>query len=164
MTKKIVLKLKNKLIPSLYEWLNGIFLVGKESRERIKFNKILIDRINEMGEIKQDMVKPHCKIDDKGKLRTKKESIGKDEKGKEIIRDVFDFKNKKAKEAYNKEWDEYIEEELIIDVLEGNKSKIYTIRDILLNTDQKFRGELAELHNLWCDAFEELPPRPEAKK
>ena len=164
MTKKIVLKLKNRLIPPLYEWLIGIFLIGKESRERIKFNKILLEKIKEIGDIKEDMIKPFCKIDDKGKLKSKKETLGKDEKGKDIIRDVFDFKNKKAKEKFLKEWEVYMEEEFVVDVLEGNKSKVYTIKEILLNTEQKFRGEMADLHNEWCEVFEALPPRPEAKR
>lgn len=163
MTKKIALKLKNSLVPPLYTWLDSIPLIGKESRERSKFNKILLERMQEIGEIKQDMVKPHCKIDDKGKLKTKKETV-KDNQGKDFEREVFVFKNKKARETYNKEWEEYMEEELIIDVLEGNKSKIYTVKDIILNTEQKFSGAIAELYNLWCEAFEELPPRPEAKK
>jgi len=163
MTQKIVLKLKNRLLIPLYFWLDSISLIGKESRERTRFNKLLAERIEEINGIKTTMIQPYVKTDNKGKAKLieKKE---KDASGNDFVRMVYDFKGNTQKEKFEKEWSEYLDEELIIDVLEGNKSKIYTIKEIVLNTDQKFQGEMASVYDEWCIAFEALPPRQEAKR
>jgi len=158
--KKPVLKLKNKCLVALDNWLARLQLGGRESRERSRFRALLRERIEEIGKVRKEIMTKYAKKNKDGSLKTKKEKIILPN-GSTTEREVVDFGNEKNQEKAMKEYEEYLEEELVIDILEGNKSKIYTVRDLVLNTDEKFSGIMADMYDLWCTAFEQLPDRRE---
>lgn len=162
MTKKnqnSTLVLKNYMIETLGKWLNGLSLSGKESRERTRFVRLLSERVKETTEFKKEIQEKYATKDKDGKFKMNVVSFmmtdGKEENKKEEV--DFGENQEKAEQ----EWKDYQEEEFVIDILEGNKSKIYTVADIVLNTKEEFNGVMATLYEEWCEAFESLPDRRE---
>jgi len=169
MTKKTtnkILVLENRLLYPLFLWLETIPLVGRESRERSRFNIVIGERVNENEKIRKEMIIKYCKLDkDKKPLtETKKVVDPKNPNGEKIDKTNYVFKNNKEEKAFMEELGEYMKEKFIIDVLEGNKAKVYTTRDIILNSQEKFSGAMAVIYEEWCTAFEKLPPRQEISK
>ena len=153
MTKKTntTLVIKNNLLNPFAIWLNMQQLVGKESRERTRFVALLGERIAEIGKQGNELQEKYAVKDKDGK--PKKITTGEGKEKKEVI----DFG--KNKEKADQEWEEYMSEEFTIDVTEGNKSKVYTVADILLNTEKTFQGIEAAFYAEWCECFEALPNR-----
>jgi len=158
----VTLILRNYQLTPLANWLSKLSLAGKESRERTRFIQILGPRLQEAEKVRKDIQDKYALKDDKGKVKRVKDTssmkvVGED--GKEINpkEDIIDF-GKNADKA-KEEWDEYYQEDFVIDVSEGNKSKVYVVADIVLNTTVEFTGWDATVYAEWCEAFEELPDR-----
>lgn len=141
--RKKALVLKNHMIEPLILWLQQLALPGKESRERTRFLNLLIERYKEINEVRKGIQEKYGEKDKDGKLK-------RDKNGDVVLKDL-----KKAEEEYR----EYIEEDFVIDLLEGNKSKVYTVADIVLNTEERFEGPNAGQYERWCECFEALPNR-----
>ena len=166
MTKKTnnpTLVLKNYHLVPLVNWLVKLSLAGKESRERTRFIKFLGPRLQEISDLRIEMQNKYALKDDKGQPKKKKESsmkiIGED--GKEVESETEGIDFGKNEEKAKDEWNEYQNEEFIIDISEGNKSKVYTVADIILNTTFEFTDWAATMYDEWCECFEALPNRKE---
>ncbi|MFA5158735.1 MAG: hypothetical protein WC451_06155 [Patescibacteria group bacterium] len=178
-----ILKLKNYFFidipgtPSIQTWLENQKLHGKISRNRTRFVRLLIDRIKEINQTKQDLLAKYSEKNKEGKtvyvvgeqVETVDKNGVKSVEFKETeTTDSTPSPNKRYKivdsNGFNKEWAEYIEEEMIIDVTPANAESVYAIRDLLLKSDDDFSGRGAVLYDDWCNAFEEVKDSEGDKK
>lgn len=173
------LKLKNYLIylkpkvKTLPVFLDGLLLHGKESRARSRFLKLLIDKTVEIDNERKNMILEVCKKNSKGEpVFICDETEEKDGKSITTEKETTDetkakkyaFANPKDEDDFNKEWQEFLNEYFIIDVLPSNSEVIYIVKDLILNVKQEFMGEEADQYNEWCDAFESISEIREVKK
>jgi len=138
------------LVP-LGNWLQGLELPGRKSRARNRFiTNILTPRIKEIEDTRIGMLGKYSNKDKDGKPLMKKMPDGS-------TGDVFDLKDQ---EGFRKEFNEYQEEEFIIDVTKSNEQDINIVKDLVLNTDEKFKdvpgNMMATLYSQWCDVLEKL--------
>lgn len=153
----VAFKIPKVQLAPLFEWLSSVQLSGKESRERTRFNALLIEGIKELEKDRLELLEKYAEID--------KET---GEKKKAVDNGVEHFViPDDLKADFTKEIADLYDEEFVIDSLEGNKSKMQTVRDIVLNTDYKFgprEGDTPEEkakrvresanYEVWCNAFE----------
>ena len=151
--KNKTLVLKNKYLTLLAVWLSKQGLAGNDSRQRYRFIDLLRDRIKEIENERVKIVEKYA-TKDKDKKPVREIVIAeRDGKPVQIEQYKFDRDNKKK---FEEEFDGYLEEEFIVDILEGNKEKVKRVREIVLNTDYVFKGEEGEQHNKWCEALEQV--------
>jgi hypothetical protein len=178
------LKLKNYFfinnqmqgVLSIQEWLSRLSLHGKDSRFRTRFIKILVDRVTEVDKERVKMLeectdKKIVMEDDKEVEKPVYLIFEKDENGRTVMDDkthkpkvkeeVTDIKGSDTYKIsdenmtkFEKMWKEYLDEELVIDVTPATNETIYGVRDLVLNTEEKFAGRMALLYEEWCVAFE----------
>lgn len=168
---------------SLQLWLTRLMLHGQVSRFRTRFVKLLDDRINE---IDKERIKMLTEAADKKKVKEKgadgkekevekvifniydKDELGNPKidpaTGKPVVigetleeregnaYKISDEKNKKFEE----EWKKYLDEILILDVTPATQDTIYGARDIIMKTNEEFRGRMSVLYDEWCEAFENI--------
>ncbi len=139
------IKIKNSNIISLVNWLGNQKLSGKESRNRTRFIGLLIDRANEVQKERIAILEKYADRNDKGELNVENLPDG----GKKYL-----FTDIEKQNEANKELEEYLKEEFVIDVLESNKNIINTAKDIVLNTEEEFSGIDAVMYSEWCSSFE----------
>lgn len=150
--KRLVLK-GSFLVPirgiTLPMFLAGLMLHGKESRERTRFIKMLEPRILEIEQERIKTLEKYSKKNKDGKPlyydKDRKETSNSLTGMEYIVEDI---------KGYNKEFDEYLNEEYVLDITPATSSTIYTVRELLLNTDKEFSTGDAENYNEWCEAFE----------
>jgi len=149
-------KIKNKNVVGLANWLNSLALGGKESRERTRFVKILSDHSAEVDAERIELAKKFSNTDKSGNPLTKKDGD----------KEIYDLDPSKMEE-FVKEFNELMDEEFVMDVLEGNKSKLQAVKDLVLNTSYVFgpsEGDSneerikkvlqAQEYDVWCESFE----------
>lgn len=152
-----IFKIKNKFLVGLGSWLNELQLSGKESRERTRFVNLLVDRLTENEKFRAELIKKYAQKDEEGNPRKRTEE------GAGEIWDILP----EDMEAYAKEYNEMMNEDFIIDVLEGNKEKVKVVTNIVLNTDYVFgpkegdvegerQAKLRQMndYDIWCESFE----------
>lgn len=142
-------------ILSLQKWLEDLSLDGKQSRQRTRFLMLISDRINEMAKERERLFAEYGAKDKKtGKL------IFQGPEGHESINPEpnMHLKIKESKKALdlNREFTEYLEEDLILDVSPQTKDTINAVKKIILNTKDEFKGPMASRYNQWCEAFESI--------
>lgn len=133
-------KIENqKLVPSI-NLLYGLSLKGKQSRHRTKFIKLLNERVEELKEQENELLKEHCNLDEEGKPK-----IIKAEQG-----DQWDVKDI---EAFTRDKKELYEEEM---VLEGGDAQgmLSTVKKVLLDCDSEWTGYEADIYDYLCEQFE----------
>lgn len=138
---------------SLYIWLHRQTLEGKQSRARTRFMKILEERIKEINDVLISLQQKYAERNAEGKiiyLDGDKEVTEITDPNKNYIIKIKDQK------AFEKEWQEYMNESFIIDITPATRDTIYTVKEILLNTSDKFTGAQASLYYEWCEAFEKI--------
>ena len=138
---------KEIVVRSFQVWLMNLKLHGSLSRSRTRFIKLITDRIKEIDEERIKIAKEHAK-NDKGEIIYIKD--GK-KSTKEVDGSVFDIKDI---DKFMKEWEEYLNEDYIIDVTPSNKDIIDGVKSILLSTNDEFEGREAVRYDEWCEAFE----------
>ncbi len=155
---KAIYKLENRYGLGLASWLGELQLVGKESRMRTRFINILSKRMEENQEVHNEIIKKFANKDDKGAPKRKGEGTTA----------TWDIPEEKTAEA-DKEYAGLIEEELVIDVLEGNKEMLKVMREVVLNTSYVFgpkeggspnenvaKYRQSQDYEKWCESFEEM--------
>ena len=165
-----VLKLKNYFFIggvfegqiTLSQWLSNQNLHGKASRARTRFLKLLQPRLVDINEEKTKLSEDHA---EKKKVKDEEKTVFLDEKGKDTT-DPTKGQRYKIKDmvAFNKEYGEYLNEDVVVDVTPSNRDVIYEVRDLLLNTEEKFQGGNGDLYDSWCEAFENIAEDKEEKK
>lgn len=150
--------IKNRYVLSLATWLQELSLGGRESRERTRFVTVLNDHLKTVEADRMKLLEGLTKKDEKGVAITKKND--KDQ-------EVFDLGDNV--EAFAKDYNELLDEEFVLDVLEGHKAKLKTTKEIVLETDYKFgpregdddakrveRIRQSAEYDEWAKAFEAL--------
>lgn len=140
------LKIKNRNLTTLLRFLASVPLAGKESRERTRFIEVCEPRIIEMDKLRNELLQKFSEKDEAGQPVLVENPDGTNRY------DVSPTNLEEFQTAYNA----YGEEDFTLDILDGNISKVRTVRDLILNTDQKFSGQTAAEYDKWCDAFEAL--------
>ena len=168
-----ILKLKNYFlvdipepnkIASLQIWLNDQLLHGKVSRHRTRFIKLVIPRAEEIEKEKNSMLE---KLADKKKVKDKEMVVYLDDKGKDTTDQKLGKRYKlsaKNHEEFTKQYNDYLNEDYIIDVTPANREDIYGVRDLLLNTNAEFSQIQATRYNEWAEAFEDIKEDKGEKK
>lgn len=152
------LKIKNNLLLSLASWLNEQSLAGRESRERSRFVTVVSEHLQTVEKERQEILEKFTKKDKDGK--PKKITVDKVEQ--------WDIDEKDIK-VLEKEITELLDEDFALDIGEGHKAKIKTVKDIVLNTDYKFgpkedssmveqQAKIRQMNDYdkWCEVFEDL--------
>lgn len=158
------LKIKNRYLRELGNWLVGMSLAGNDSRQRTRFIELIYPRIKEIEEELKAVdkeVKDKAKKDGKGELvrLNERQKVGADGKvvmdkdGKPVMEWDLDISPEDLQKI-NDDLEKYMDEEFVIDVLDSNKEKVRIVKQIILNTDHKFTGRDAIIYNQWCEAFE----------
>jgi len=143
--------LSNYLVLPLFNFLGEMNLVGKESRTRTRFIKMILDRAKEIEQERLDLLKKHAAKDADGK--TIYFDKDKQETTDESIAQNIKIGNS---EGFAKEYNELLGEKFIIDVMDSSKETLNGIKEILLNTDSSFKGNDAAIYDEICTAFETL--------
>lgn len=147
---------RGEKVYSLSEWLAKLLLHGKESRQRTRFLKLVSDRLKEIDDERKKMMEENAKKKD-GKI------VYLDEKGKETEKETGQIKIENV-EKLKQQFNDYLNEDYVIDVSPANSEIIYSVRDTILNTEEEFRGTMATRYNEWAEAFEGIKEEPEKKK
>lgn len=147
MTTSTALKIKNKHLMSLCQFIAALPLGGQESRERTRFIEVVSPRITEMEAERVSLLKKYAEKDDKDQP-----IMVEDTKTGRTSYDLGD----EGMASFTKEYEDYANEEFVLDILDGNISKVKTIKNLVLNTDEKFNGATAAEYDAWCQAFEAL--------
>jgi len=150
--------LKNKYLVGLASWLNEISLQGAESRERTRFVNVLIERITESEKFRAEALDRYTTRDENGEMKKKINEITNEE--------VWDISDENVI-LFSKEYGDLMEEEYIMDILDGNKQKLKVMKDAVLNTTYVFGpkegdspqekiAKIRQMHDyeIWCQAFE----------
>jgi len=153
----VAFKIPKNQLAGLYEWLAAVPLAGRESRERTKFLALLAEGIKELEADRLKIVDQYAELDPETQEKKKVVDNGKEH---------FVIPDDKQKE-FSADIEALYAEDFVLDALEGNKTKILSVRDILLNTDYKFgpqegdtpeqkfaRIREAAQYDIWCTAFE----------
>lgn len=142
---KNILILKNKHLLFLISYLNKFVIAGNESRQRSRFIASVIERTKEMDVERVKMLEKHSNKDKDGK------SIKiKSEKG-----DSYDLSIENMTKFQN-EYNDYMNEDFILDIAEGNKEKIRKVKELILNSTIPVAEIEAVLYNEVCECFEKV--------
>lgn len=133
-----MIKLQNKHLKDVSEFLLGISLKGKKSRHRMRIVNALDQQNKKVAEEEIALLKEYAKLDEEGELIRKSD-------GSFDISDVKEFK-KQQEDLYN--------EHFVIDDanLEG---ALQTIEKVVLDYDQELSNKDAFIHDYICQQFEE---------
>lgn len=141
------MKLKNYEIEPFLQFLFDLKLKGKESRMRTRLHKMVSGYYENVFLPERDeIVHQYGMKDDTGNL-----VVDEEKKGIKIIPEFIT--------EFNKEYNELLNEEYIIEENEINQSVLTSVGDSLLSCDIELSGELALLFDGWCEKFEEAIER-----
>jgi outer membrane murein-binding lipoprotein Lpp len=149
-------RLEKSYLAGLATWLGSQQLAARPSRFRSRFLKDLSAEIVQL---------------DEDRIALASEAAEKDENGKAKVEGVDNEEHFVVSEENQRELNlavtELMKEEYVVDITEGNKEKMDTIRNILLNTAYSFgpresdtpqeaQMHILEMNNydVWCNAFE----------
>lgn len=127
----------NDLLERSIRLLFNLSLKGKQSRHRSKLIKQMNERLQEVAEQEQELIKEHANLDKDGNPKTNKEGTHWD------IKDISAFAQDK---------NELYSEEMVIDGGD-NQAMLLTVREVLDNCDESFSGEQAVLYEYLCEQF-----------
>lgn len=133
----MTVKIENMYLEGAISLLLDLPLKGKESRNRTKFRKMLLDQYKEVDESKIELGKEHAKKDKGGKPIIKKGGI-------------FDIKDN---EALLKDVNELLNESIIIEG-ENNKDMLLTVKKALEESEKEWSGSEAIIYDYLCEQFE----------
>lgn len=133
------IKIENEKLEQAIDLLFNLELKGKQSRHRTKFIKTLTERLTEVQEQQDELIKEHCHLDESGEPR----KIENDTKW-----DIKDLK------AYVKDVNELYAEELVIDGGDAH-GMLKTVKVVLDNCEVGYSGQEAMTYDYLCEAFEQ---------
>jgi Protein of unknown function (DUF1617) len=127
----------SKLIPTI-NLLQRLSLKGTQSRHRTKLVKELAAHTEEVSKQEYDLIKEHAVKDSEGNPK-----MTNDDKS-------FEIENM---DAFVKDSSELHKEKFII---EGSnfQEPLQTIRDVLINSEEEWNGQEADIYDYLCDQLE----------
>ena len=148
-------------VKSLQDFLFVLPLAGRESRFRNRFLNLIMDRMKEIDQERIKLAEEHAEKDENGKIIYLEQILNKYSKPTGKTKETKE-KNKayayklKDEQAFSKSYNEYLNEDLVIDVSPETEEAILGVRDIILNTDEKFSGIAAKRYDEICEVFEKI--------
>lgn len=139
------MKLKNIEIEDFVVFLMNLELVGKSSRMRTRFVKILGEQQQLIQEENTELIKQYAVLDENGEPE-KVENDGKY---------YYDIK-KENRVEYNREYFILMNEDFIISQDEKNEEILTHIKDVILNCEMTFKGVEAIKYDRWCEIVEQI--------
>lgn len=133
------IKIENQKLGQIIDLLFNLSLKGKQSRHRTKFIKLLSERLNEVAEQEQELLKEHCHLDDNGRPKTVDEGQRYD------VKDL---------DAFAKDKQELYEETMVIDGGDA-QGMLQTVKKVLFDCEKEFSGQEAVAYDYICEQFEE---------
>lgn len=138
----MLIKMKNEEIEGLVMFLHDLKLRGKHSRMRTRFIKTLQVQLKQTKEEHKEMLLQHSNLDKDGNPL-----IVEDKNGHHVY-DVKDL------QAFNKDYNELMTEDFIIEVTEENKEMIESVKNSVCECDKEFSGDEAFLFERYCEIVE----------
>jgi cupin superfamily acireductone dioxygenase involved in methionine salvage len=136
------MRMHNIEVESLGKFLLGINLKGRESRMRTRFIKLLQERIELISAEHQELIKQHSVKDENGEPKTIE-----NEQGQKVY-DIVDM------QTFNKDYNELMIEEFVIEVTESNRSMIEVVSNAVFDCDEMFSGQDALVFDRYCEIME----------
>ncbi|ARK32114.1 hypothetical protein [Halalkalibacter krulwichiae] len=133
------MKLKNNDLKGLATFLVDEELSGKSSRLRTRFVRLLEEEWNQINDFIDELLVKHAQKDKQNNPIKKDNQLQ--------IEDL---------ESLNREYNELMNEEFVIDEVESKREMLLEVRNILENTKKEFSGKSAFEYDRWCEAFENL--------
>ena len=151
-------------VESIIDWIVKQELSGKESRIRTRFIKEIGERADEISKERKRMLISYAEKDKKTKAPI---MFAIDKKGKEY--ETTDQKlgqryKIKSSEKFEKEFKEYINEDYVIAITPANRDTVNVIKEMILNTEEKFKGQMSNYYDEWCEALENISEDKKEKK
>ena len=138
-------------VESMQEWLARQMLHGKESRARTRFLRLINDRVVEIAEETKKIAEDNCEKNKTGRF------IYTDKDGKDTTDQAKGVNYKVIKvEKFNKEMNDYRQEDYKIDITQANSETVYGVRDMIMNTKEEFTGNMAVMYDEICQSFEDI--------
>lgn len=137
------LKIQNRQILPLGNWLGGLALPGLQSRMRTRFVAMLEGALANYEKIRKDALEAIAEKNEDGSLKVVEDKGSKHYVIPDDKKAPFEADMKKLNETEAK-------------VTGPDALSVFTvIRDIVLNYQGTIDGTLATNYNLWCETFEE---------
>lgn len=137
------MRIKNFEIKPFIDFLMNLELIGKKSRMRTRFVKLLMERQMLINEEHQELLKQYSELDEEGNPKVV-------EKDGELLYDVKD------KISFTREYNILLNEDFVIEETEDKKEMLLTVQDIVLNCEMMFKGAEALLYDRFCEILEEI--------
>lgn len=138
------MKMLNAEIENFANFLMEIELEGRKSRLRTRFVKVLQERLKLIQEEHKAILEQYTAKDEEGELKT----IDTEDGGRAY--DVQDY------EAFQKEYQDLLVEEFVIDQTQERKQMLEAVREGVLNTDMVFKGKDALVFDRYCEIVEQV--------
>jgi len=136
-------KMKNYEVEAFANFLMSLELIGRESRFRTRFVRLLMERVKLIREEHAELIRQFARFDESGNpIIVKINGV-----------DAYDVPNKKA---FDKEYSSLMNEDFIIEENEERKEMLLTVRDAILNCQKTFSGREAMEYDRWCEIVEEI--------
>lgn len=121
---------------------------GKEARAKNRFLKLIVPRLQEIEKERLELVRQYAEKDKKGEAVVEEyEEEGKQEKRFKILQgNLLKFQN---------EYNEYLFEDFVIDVLPSNKVDIGIVKEMLDADTTEWNTLEGAIYDTICVAFEE---------
>lgn len=133
------MRIKNYEIENFIKFLLEEELSGKYSRLRMRFIKILKEKLDEIEYERRILIDLYAK---------------KDENSNPIMNEDENVYEMEDIETFKKEYFDMMNEEYIISETEEREEMLKCIRHIVLNTIRTFKNDDAIQYDRWCDIVE----------
>lgn len=134
------IRMHNIEVESLSSFLLELNLKGKESRMRTRFMKTLQEQVEVIRGEHQELIKQFAKFEGDEPVIVEKD-------GQQVY-DVEDL------DGFNKEYNELMLEQFVIEVTEANKDMIEVVRKAVIECDKEFSGNDALVFDRYCEIME----------
>ena len=138
------------IVRSFQVWLMNLKLHGPASRMRTRFIRLVTDRTKELDVVRIKLAEEYSR-------NKKGEVVYVDKKGKKTTKNEAGFNfDIQDVDKFMQEWEDYLNEDYIIDVTPANNDIMNGVKAILLETTEEFEGREAVRYDEWASAFEEI--------
>lgn len=146
---KMSVKLKNKEINMLAEFLMGLSLKGRESRMRTRLVRILQEHFQEtfLAE-QQQLVEEHAEYNEDGEIVTETRTL------KDGTKQTVNKIKKENVVEFNRDIQDLLDEEYTIEENDNTKKMLETVANAVFEYDKELSGQKAFQYDRICDMFE----------
>lgn len=138
------MKIMNFELQEFTKFLVELKLGGKDSRMRTRFCKLLAERIKQIEDEREQLIKQFAEVAEDGSILVEDAGDG---------RQVYKLRDR---DGFNREFEILMREEFVIEENEERKEMLHAIKEIVLNVDMEFEGESAFVYDRFCCIVEEI--------